>query len=586
MSFTTKLPPLWISILANVVLSCMILWHGMRSQLFDLTKNVIKDAEFALDPETVFQRYPVDFDNATAVFNTVHGALKERNSNLHPVGVSFIPAYLPPNTLMYHSTRRGEIPSLFEWIAMDYEFSYSFAQFQRGKERHRGPPPQEGRVPIAAENAPPGQRHPPFRSSQSYFFTFRNTKALDKLIYLDGASAAKTNTGEMDQQLILSRQSNADDRVDEREAAEVICKWGKEFGLQGIVRLEIGFEIILCDFFDHIELVSNVTMNNVTELGGLPFEPPVPKTELERKRSALVDQWQAVDGFEWLKAGANVDNGDSRILLDFSKMVTPLNKTWIDPDSYKRRINHIPEKLKDGIIKGLRLNLKEPVNPYHKTDWQQITERMVEKFGPILVNLNSSLNFFEFEKTQVELEVALEHAVTNITKTTFNFIRRYSDQSITNMTAKMEHSFKLAVQDFVFHTYPLTTPLEALIFVSIHKVGREVLETVFDLYNTARLIIPDLYVEPSSDNYSKFEEILLEKRDRLGFLLKKLAWSIFYHCSEACRGDEICYTPTWGPGPLGWGPSSQKSKFFEFDGDRYRIPHNLHCVSYRDLLNS
>lgn len=61
-------------------------------------------------------------------------------------------------------------------------------------------------------------------SDESYLYALRNTKPLDKLIYLDGASAAKTLTGEMDQQLVLSRQLDPDARVDERVAASKICE--------------------------------------------------------------------------------------------------------------------------------------------------------------------------------------------------------------------------------------------------------------------------------------------------------------------------------------------------------------------------
>ncbi|GME88054.1 unnamed protein product [Ambrosiozyma monospora] len=44
---------------------------------------------------------PIDISNATAIFNEVNNALKQKNANLNPVGVSFIPAYIPEGTLLY-----------------------------------------------------------------------------------------------------------------------------------------------------------------------------------------------------------------------------------------------------------------------------------------------------------------------------------------------------------------------------------------------------------------------------------------------------------------------------------------------------
>lgn len=83
----------------------------------------IKPTALHLDPLEVYEKYPIDLENATAVFNSVNGALKQKHANMNPVGVSFIPAYIPPNSLLYHSTSSAKLPELFEWIAMDYEFS-------------------------------------------------------------------------------------------------------------------------------------------------------------------------------------------------------------------------------------------------------------------------------------------------------------------------------------------------------------------------------------------------------------------------------------------------------------------------------
>lgn len=582
--FTSKLPAVWISVLLNIFLVFLVFWSGYPT-VPSLSKGPVSRPSFELSPANpadIYESYPIDFENATAIFNTVHGALKQKDSNMNPVGVSFIPAYVPPGTLMYHATNIPHIPDLLEWIAMDYEFSYSFAHFPRGKRREWGPPPP----PPPPSTLKVSDEEAPFRSSdrsgRTYLYTFRNTRPLDKLIYLDGASAAKTNTGEMDQQSILSRQSNPNERVHEVEAAQEICKWGKTFGLQGVIRMEVGFEIILCSFHEHIELVSNVTLANVTTLGNIPYEKPVPLTDLEKNRTKLIDKWESMTGFDWLRAGASVNYGEKRIQLDFSKMVTPLNKTWIDADPYKRRINHIPDPVKEHIIGQLHLNLLLAANPFHRTNWQLPVERFVGKFAPMLIALNNSLSLFDFEKDD-DLKVALEHAASNITEHTFNFVRRYSDEMIENIGANSENAYNLAVKDYCSHTYPIMTSLEVLIFSSMYRVESEVLQTIFDLYNTSRIMMPDLFVNPDESNHSEYKDTLVSKTDNLRQLLRSLRWSIFTKCSTACNWDEACYIPTWGPGPMGWGPESKNRDYFEYDGTRLRIPLELKCVSYRNL---
>lgn len=89
------------------------------------------DKNNIIDPVVVHDMFPIDLANASSIFNTIQSALKQRDSNTHPAGVSFIPAYIPPNTRIYHARNDSNLPDLFEWIAFNYEFSYSFSGFRR-----------------------------------------------------------------------------------------------------------------------------------------------------------------------------------------------------------------------------------------------------------------------------------------------------------------------------------------------------------------------------------------------------------------------------------------------------------------------
>lgn len=566
----------WLSLLLNAVL----IWFSLST--FSSYRQPRPHNFQNIDAEQWYEKHPVDLLNASAVFNTVHGALKEKDNSIFPVGVSFIPAYIPPNTLMYHSTGLPHVPESYEWIAMDYEFSYSFAGFDRGN----GPPrfgkphkrPHKSMVGERSQEVITEEFVHPFRGT--FLYTFRNTKPLDKLIYLDGASAAKTNTGEMDQQLILSRQKDINKKVNEYEAAEKICKWGKEFGLQGFIRLEVGFEMVLCDFHDGIELVANVTLNNITSLAHLPYEKRTPKTPLEEKRKHLVDKWSYMNRFEHQQAGAGVDSGDQRILLDFSKMVTPLNHTWLNPDPYKRRIHNLSEELKEALISDVRQSVLEPVDPFHQTNWQVLTRRIEEKFAPMLSELNTTLGVFEASSKEGDLGAALETAISDLSRLTFNFVRRYSDDNTEDEETKEKDAIKMAIKDYAYHTFPLTTRSDSLIYSSLYRVTREVVETVFEIFRDVREMMLDIYIEPKNDRHDEFKHNLLTMKQKLADLLGALRWSIFTRCSRLCKWDEVCYTPTWGPGPMGWGAND---KYFEFDGERYRIPMALQCVNYKDM---
>lgn len=545
------------------------------------TPNIVEK----ISPFSNFEEYPIDFENSTAIFNIVHGSLKQKNADLNPVGVAFVPAYIPPNTYLYHATSSQEIPDLYEWIAMDYEFSYNFAGFGRNKarshgfldkkkSRDEGPPhlPRKGKGPFKGP-----------RRQLQYLYSFKTTAPLTKLIYLDGASASKNDNGQMDQQLILSNQTDINGHVNEYEAAEKICKWGESFGLQGVIRLEVGFEIIICNFSDSIELVSNVTLNNVTNLLNFPNELPEPRNNLEKERSELIDILGAMSGYEHIQAGSIADNREPRILLDFSRMVTPINKTWIDPDPYRRRINSLSFDIKEDILNSLEENLSLFDFSYEKTDWQLITNRMVDKFGPILVLLNSSLTQFE-HLSEEDLRQALETVSGNLTQYTYNFIRRYSDDTIEDPKMKRQKAMQESINDYVYHTFALTTEAEKLIYSSVFKIQSVVATHIFDIFDISREILFDLYVEPSENNFDKYRKDLLAMKKSSNDLLDTLGWSIFTQCFNKCNWDEVCYIPTWGPGPMGFGPDKQKlSRWFLFDGETYRIAKDLQCISFKDI---
>ena len=78
-------------------------------------------------------------------------------------------------------------------------------------------------------------------------YTFAASRPLHAL-YFDGFSAAKTGNGTLDLQNVLA-YGKADDKHlgpdGEYESGQILCEWGKEFGVEGFVREEATFEVTL-----------------------------------------------------------------------------------------------------------------------------------------------------------------------------------------------------------------------------------------------------------------------------------------------------------------------------------------------------
>nr|CAI6701571.1 CIC_HP1_G0049010.mRNA.1.CDS.1 [Saccharomyces cerevisiae] len=108
------------------------------------------------------------FDNSTAIFNSIRAALRQSPSDIHPVGVSYFPAVIPKGTLMYHAG--SNVPTTFGMASYGPRIQLLFRL----------------EVTILWEKI------------------FGKKHGTSTILYLVGASAAKTDSGEMDTQLMLS----------------------------------------------------------------------------------------------------------------------------------------------------------------------------------------------------------------------------------------------------------------------------------------------------------------------------------------------------------------------------------------------
>ena len=76
-----------------------------------------------------------------------------------------------------------------------------------------------------------------------------------KLLYIDGMSATACDFGPLDTQDIILLNFTSD-KIDEIKRAILLCELAEEWGVEGFIRMETGFEIIKCNFSDGLDFVS------------------------------------------------------------------------------------------------------------------------------------------------------------------------------------------------------------------------------------------------------------------------------------------------------------------------------------------
>ncbi|OKL63250.1 hypothetical protein UA08_01844 [Talaromyces atroroseus] len=168
---------------------------------------------------------------APHIFSSVHGLLQQWPNTFFPTGHSIVPCQIPAFTNLYHGRQDGELPESPEWVAFDIEMSYGIMGSSRN----------------------------------SHILTYQTTKPTGCL-YFDGESATLMGTGQMDTQMLFIYGNVTGPQVDgegrrfrgledEYNRASGLCQWARDknlggpgWGVEGIVRMNAGFEMIWCNF--------------------------------------------------------------------------------------------------------------------------------------------------------------------------------------------------------------------------------------------------------------------------------------------------------------------------------------------------
>ncbi|KAG2353611.1 hypothetical protein BDR07DRAFT_1308913 [Suillus spraguei] len=158
-----------------------------------------------------FEEGPPENATGNLIFDTVHSFLQHWPNTRYRNGHNIVPGVIPNSTLLYHGTGRHTIPSEPDWTATDPEHSIHFARGGDGT---------------------------------GWLLTLAATRPL-KVLYFDGNSAAKMSEGPMDTQDIIAWGEVQPERyLNERQRIKNLCRWGKEFGIDGFVRLATHFVMV------------------------------------------------------------------------------------------------------------------------------------------------------------------------------------------------------------------------------------------------------------------------------------------------------------------------------------------------------
>jgi hypothetical protein len=436
--------------------------------------------------------------------------------------MSFFPVSVPEHTLLYHGTGSPSAIKGTEWLAFEIEHAEMFAG-PRGPRRNGTRPGGPGGRPPGS--GPPGEGPPPPREIENdrssdnlddeqplpgYLHIYRTTRRLDKLLYVDGMSAAKCSMGTLDtQDYVLRNKSTGDPNSppfnSDYQRAKELCA---EMDVEGIVRMEAGFEIIFCDFEDGIELVTAFQRPSV-------IAGPGGRNEISR--------------FEYFRGVAARYLGivGGRVQVQFSQMVSAYFYD-LDLDNPNSKLEHLPRlsSVAPEALQILRSDVKAVMKrhytaarttPENGINWQDVVDMIVTRYHnrlPFLI-LDSTTGIDFLTELNFLLNLFIDYANTTDTPAAISRCETLYLSPVTPSTAS-----------------------DKLILASISTVTSKICHTLFSsftLLNETHESLIDM------DGNSSVVELV---KDDIRDLIEWLNWSTWKECGK-CAYDEVCYVAVW-----------------------------------------
>ncbi|KAG2076636.1 hypothetical protein BDR04DRAFT_1068120 [Suillus decipiens] len=458
-------------------------------------------------------------ENATGnlIFDTVHSLLQHWPNTRYRNGHNIVPGMIPIGTLLYHGTNGSDmIPTGPEWTATDPEHSIFFS---------RG-------------------------NGTGWHLTLAATRPL-KVLYFDGRSAAKLSEGTMDtQDIVVWGEPRPERFFDERDRIDDLCTWGKEFGIDGFTRMEMDFEVMLCNFTAGVEVVSFLHL-------------VLPKDERSFPHPTLSDSDTGARTFEVLHSGSwhNRYPGETRIVLDLTGLIsfydTALTPSLISVRTGLERCDHRVLGISSDDISRVMRKLTKVLTRQHPVgsdiDWKTLTHVIVDRYADRLELMQHLLNFTSSDsqelihqadlvQTQLRVMLApyLSHstnvpsAVTSgidVSRWAFQIFRLCATTHTSNMINKI----------------PLMTSSEYLLLTAIEDTTREICRVTTNMWANGVMSGLDNLFHVEHDADREITRLMNDWKQDLKKLMSWLDWSVWVKCRPACNTEEMCYLPSPRP---------------------------------------
>ncbi|KAJ7618687.1 hypothetical protein FB45DRAFT_1063279 [Roridomyces roridus] len=442
-------------------------------------------------------------------------------------GHTIVPGTIPVGTLLYHGRPDSSLPDVPDWTAVDPEHSFPFC----------GSPA-------------PGLFSPNTSAPGCWHLTLAATRPL-KVLYFDGSSAANMKLGTLDSQdLLLWGQVRPDMWMAERKRIEGLCAWGKEWGIDAYVRMEMDFEVMLCDFHSGVKLVSADYLATWWPPRASPPAPLPPSIPEDVQRVLEAVRLEVIRGGSW----HNRYPGDTRIALDLTKLVSfydtelvpSLIPHRLQTDRWDHRLQNISTNDAEAVTARIRAVLSNERSESSGVDWKTLYRVVVDRYADRLELLQHLLHTFP-PPSELEERAQTVHMQLRI------MLAVYMPAGLSPSENEDDSTWAAPVWQACAtrHTSPIhdllrLTPSERTLLYALDRTQREICRVIVKMWEQGVRAGLDILIPSQSPILEVDPSVILRQWEKdTDTLVAWLDWSVWVKCRPACDPEEMCYLPTW-----------------------------------------
>ncbi|KAJ7513170.1 hypothetical protein B0H11DRAFT_1948856 [Mycena galericulata] len=520
------------------------------------------------DPNSRWEDLSVAPDtNGTAhlIFDTVNSLLQHWPNTRYRNGHNIVPGTVPVGTLLYHGRGDSHLPTAPDWAAVNPEHSFPFCGSIFGG--------------LKDDNTTMGCWH----------LTLATTRPL-RVLYLDGSSASNMKDGTLDtQDLLLWGKVHPERWLEERARIDGLCAWGKDLGIDGFLRMEMDFEIMLCDFHDGVKLISADFLaawwpaSWKTPLWTPPTQDDAlyPRTEPDS-----ADPWPPmnitfVSGVltaQIVRSSSQHDRypGEPRVVLDLARLVsfydTALVPSLVPHHAATVRWDHRLQNISAADVTAVTARLRAALaeGPGSGVDWRTLYRVVLDRYADrlemlqYLLNTTTPANAGERARTvQIQLRVMLTPYILYSARPDLEDGGDAWAAPVWRACAT-RHTAHIHAMDAQL------TPSERTLLAALEGTNTEICRVVVRMWTAGVRAGLDAFIprdgQHTTSNADKQDAdplmaLLREWEAATQDLMAWLDWSVWVKCRPACAFEELCYLPTWPwfwAGKRGWDEDDEE----------------------------